>query len=280
LEREARRPMRRELRDKVVLLTGASRGIGRRVADRLVAKGAKVGLVARSVEALKTAEADLRAAGGDAVALPADLTIPADRERVVAAVVERFGGLDVLLNGAGVAAYGPFATGTEDILRTIMEVNFFAAVELIRLCQPHLLKSAIAGRAPAVLNLTSVAGRVGTPGVSEHSASKFALVGFTEALRAEFVRYAIDVHMVHPGLVQSDDLEQHLLRDEPMLKFDFRRATPPGIVADGVVEALEAGTREKAVGQLAWWACFGKRMAPRFMRLILRRKVKRFAKTG
>jgi NAD(P)-dependent dehydrogenase (short-subunit alcohol dehydrogenase family) len=272
--------MRRELRDKVVLVTGASRGIGRRVADRLVAKGAKVGLVARSAAALETAERDLRAAGGEALALPADLTVPADRERVVAAVVGRFGGLDVLINGAGVAAYGPFATGTEEVLRTVMEVNFFAAVELIRLCQPHLLKSATAGRRPAVLNLTSVAGRVGTPGVSEHSASKFALVGFTEALRGEFARYDIDVLMVHPGLVQSDDLEQHLLRDEPMLAFDFRRATPPGVVADGLVAALEAGSREKAIGRLAWWACFGKRMAPRFLRVIMRRKVRRFARSG
>jgi short-subunit dehydrogenase len=272
--------MHRELKDKVVLLTGASRGIGRRVADRLVMKGAKVGLVARSADALKRAEAELTAAGGDAIALPADLTVPADRGRVVAAVVERFGGLDVLINGAGVAAYGPFATGTEEVLRTIMEVNFFAAVEMIRLCQPHLFRSATAGRKPAVLNLTSVVGRIGTPGVSEHSASKFALVGLTEALRAEFVRYGIDVLMVHPGLVQSDDLEQHLLRDEPMLKFDFRRATPPEVVADGLVAALEAGAREKAIGRLAWWACFGKRMAPRFMRLILRRKVRRFTRTG
>jgi short-subunit dehydrogenase len=272
--------MRRVLKDKVVLLTGASRGIGRRVADRLIAKGATVGLVARSADALKRAEEELRQAGGEAMALPADLTVPADRERVVAVTVERFGGLDVLINGAGVAAYGPFASGTEDVLRTIMEVNFFAAVELIRLCQPHLAASAVAGRAPAVLNLTSVVGRVAAPGVSEHSASKFALVGFTEALRAEFVRYGIDVLMVHPGLVQSDDLEQHLLRDEPMMKFDFRRATPPEVVADGLVKALESGTREKAIGRLAWWACFGKRMAPRFMRVILRRKVKRFARTA
>src|SRR5262245_63226084 len=172
--------MRGTLNDKVVLLTGASRGIGRRVADRLVGKGAKVGLVARSAEPLMAAEADLRATGGDALALPADLTVPADRERVVAATVERFGGLDVLINGAGVAAYGPFATGTEEVLRTVMEVNFFAAVELIRLCQPHLLNSATAGRAPAGLDLTSVVGRAGTPGVRYHATSKSRLVGLPE----------------------------------------------------------------------------------------------------
>ncbi len=270
--------MRRELKDKVVLLTGASRGIGRRIADRLIAKGAKVGLVARSAETLAKAEAELKAAGGDVVALPADLTKPADRGQVVAKIVERFGGLDVLINGAGVAAYGPFATGTEDVLRTIMEINFFAVAELIRICQPHLLKSATFDRRPAILNLTSVAGRVGTPGVSEHSASKFALVGLTEALRGEFARYDIDVLMVHPGLVQSDDLDRHLLRDEPMLAFNFRKATPPGVVANGIVAALEAGKREATIGRMAWWACFGKRMAPRMVRIVMRRRVRRFAK--
>lgn len=271
--------MRRELKDRVVLLTGASRGIGRRLADRLVAKGAKVALIARSADALARVESDLNQGGGDVLAVPADLTKPADRERVVDAVVKRFGGLDVLINGAGVAAYGPFETGTEELSRTIMEINFFAAAELIRLCHPHLLKSAAAGRCPAVLNLTSVAGRVGTPGVSEHSASKFALVGLTEALRAEFVRYDIDVLMVHPGLVQSDDLDRHLLRDEPMIAFDFRKATPPEVVADGIVAALEAGKREATIGRTAWWACFGKRMAPRFLRVVMRRKVRRFAAT-
>jgi short-subunit dehydrogenase len=275
--RRIRRPMRRELKDKTVLLTGASRGIGRRVADRLVAKGAKVALVARSVDQLKAAEADLRAAGGDVSGFPADLTVPTDRERVVAGVVERFGGLDVLINGAGVAAYGPFATGTEAVLRTILETNFFAAAEMIRLCQPHLLTSATAGRRPAVLNLASIVGRIGMPGVSEHTASKFALVGLSEALRAEFARYDIDVLMVHPGLVQSDDLDRHLLRDEPMLGIDFRRATPPDVVAEGVVRALEKGSREKAIGRLAWWATFGKRMGPRFMRWIVHRRVRRYA---
>jgi NAD(P)-dependent dehydrogenase (short-subunit alcohol dehydrogenase family) len=118
------------------------------------------------------------------------------------------------------------------------------------------------------------------PGVSEHSASKFALVGLTEGLRAEFARYDIDVLMVHPGLVQSDDLDKHLLRDEPMLRINFGRATAPDVVADGVVTALERGTWEKAIGRLAWWACFGKRMGPRFMRWIIHRKVRRFARTA
>ncbi|HEY2784602.1 MAG TPA: SDR family NAD(P)-dependent oxidoreductase [Fimbriiglobus sp.] len=271
--------MRRELKDKVVLLTGASRGIGRRIADRLVAKGAKVGLVARSTDVLSQTASELKSAGGDVLALPADLTKPADRDRVVAETIGRFGGLDVLINGAGVAAYGPFATGTEDVLRTIMEINFFAVAEMIRLCQPHLLKSATTGRRPAILNLTSVVGRVGTPGVSEHSASKFALVGLTEALRGEFARYDIDVLMVHPGLVQSDDLDRHLLRDEPMLALNFRRATPPEAVANRIVSALESGKREATVGRTAWWACFGKRMAPRMVRIVMRRRVRRFARS-
>ncbi len=212
----------------------------------------------------------MKAAGGDVVALPADLTKPADRGQVVAKIVERFGGLDVLINGAGVAAYGPFATGTEDVLRTIMEINFFAVAELIRLCQPHLLKSATFDRRPAILNLTSVAGRVGTPGVSEHSASKFALVGLTEALRGEFARYDIDVLMVHPGLVQSDDLDRHLLRGRTnACSVQLSQGPPPqGSSLMGSWRHWKQASGKQPSVEWPEWACFGKRMAPRMVRIV------------
>ena len=111
----------------------------------------------------------------------------------------RLGGLDVLINNAGVASFGHFAECTEVILRQVMEVNFFAPAELIRLAVPVLTR----GRQPAVVNVASMCGRRGIPAWAEYSASKFALCGLSEALRAELVRFDVDVLLVLPGVTRS-----------------------------------------------------------------------------
>src|SRR5262245_46210621 len=133
--------MRRELRGRTVLITGASRGIGRRTAERLAKLGARLALTARSADDLAKVVGECRVAGVDAEAFPGDLTKPEDRERIVADAVARFGGLDVLINCAGVCSFGEFSTSTHDIVRRLMEVNFFAQAEMIRVAQPHLLRS-------------------------------------------------------------------------------------------------------------------------------------------
>src|SRR5437763_11810355 len=104
--------MRRNLRGRVVLVTGASRGIGRRTAERLAKLGARLALTARSVEDLAKVVGECRASGAEAEAFPGDLTSPVDRDRIAAATAARFGGLDVLVNCAGVCSFGEFGTST------------------------------------------------------------------------------------------------------------------------------------------------------------------------
>jgi short-subunit dehydrogenase len=271
--------MRRYVRGRVALVTGASRGIGRRVAERLARLGARLALTARSAEELAKLAGDLRANGTDVEAFPADLTSPADRERLVNATVTRFGGLDVLLNCAGVCSFGEFSTSSEAIVRRVLEVNFFAPVEMIRLCQRYLLRSAETARdgwRPAVLNLASICGRWGIPSMSEHCASKHAFVGMTEALRAEFVRYGIDVLLVLPGLVRSDDLNRHLLRNEGKIHLDFEGAQAPDEVADSVVRSLQRNRSEAAVGWVSWGVWWCRRLFPRAVRFFMQRKVWRY----
>lgn len=268
--------MRRDVRGRIVLLTGASRGIGRRVAERLAKRGAKLALSSRSVAELESLKREL--AGTDAEIFPCDLTDAAARAKLVADVVAKFGGLDLLLNCAGVCSFGEFATGDEPINRKVFEINFFAPVELARLCVPHLTKSSDAGYPAAVLNLASLCGRCGIPSLSEHCASKHAFVGMTEAWRGEFARFGIDVLLVLPGLVRSDDLNRHLLRNDGKIYLDFEGAQPPDEVADAVVRSLERNTRERAVGFVSWWVWFGKRMFPRGVRWFMRRKVFKFQK--
>jgi short-subunit dehydrogenase len=275
------RAMRRNLRGRVILVTGASRGIGRRAAERLAKLGARLALTARSTEDLAKVVAECKAAGAEAEAFPGDLTKPDDRARIVADAAARFGGLDVLINCAGVCSFGEFSTSTEEIVRKVLEVNFFAQAEMIRVAQPHLLRSGATARdgwRPAVVNVASICGRWGIPSMSEHCASKHAFVGLTEALRGEFQRYGIDVLLVLPGLVRSDDLNRHLLRNDGKIYLNFEGAQPPDEVAADVVKCLTKNRTEKVSGWVSWWVWLGRRMFPRGVRFFMQRKVWKYAK--
>jgi len=273
--------MRRNLRGRVILITGASRGIGRRACERLAKLGARLALTSRSADDLAKVVGEARAAGVEADAIVGDLTSSSDRDRIVKEVVARFGGVDVLLNCAGVCSFGEFGNSSESIVRRVMEVNFFAQVEMIRLAQPHLLRSAENARddwRPAVVNVASICGRWGIPSMSEHCASKHAFVGLTEALRAEFQRYGIDVLLVLPGLVRSDDLNRHLLRNDGKIYLDFAGAQPPDEVAAAVVRSLIKNRTEAAVGAVSWCVWMSRRLFPRGVRFFMQRKVWRFAR--
>jgi short-subunit dehydrogenase len=263
--------MRRDVRGRVILLTGASRGIGRRVAVRLAARGAKLALTARSASDLESLQREL--SGTDVAVYPCDLTNSAARQKLVADVVHKFGGLDVLMNCAGVCSFGEFASSWEAINRNVLEINFFAPVELARLCVPYLTRSADGGYPAAVLNLASLCGRCGIPSLPEHCASKHAFVGMTEAWRGEFARFGIEVVLVLPGLVQSDDLDKHFLRNDGQIHLDFERAQLADAVADAVVQCLIRNRTETAVGFVAWGVWLGKRLFPRAVRWFMMRKV-------
>src|SRR5262245_20139266 len=132
--------MKRELRGRRVLLTGASSGIGRCLAEQLAQEGSRLALAARSRDRLDELTSSLAAKGAEVLAIPADVTVEADRARLLESVVERFDGLDVLVNNAGVGSWGHFVGSTEEVLRQVMEVNFFAPAELIRLAIPVLTR--------------------------------------------------------------------------------------------------------------------------------------------
>ncbi len=273
--------MRRDVRGRVVLVTGASRGIGRRVAERLAKLGAILALTARSVDDLTTLAEALKATGARVEVFAGDLTKSEDRTRIVSQTVECFGRLDVLMNCAGVCSFGEFSSSSEDVVRKVLEVNFFAPVEMIRVAAPHLTRSfetARDGWRPAIVNLASICGRWGIPSMSEHCASKHAFVGLTESLRGEFERFGIDVLLVLPGLVRSDDLQKHLLRNEGKIHLNFEGAQPSDEVADSVVRSLLNNRVERAVGFASWWVWFGKRMFPRGVRFFMQRKVWKYAR--
>ena len=168
---------RRPIAGARLLITGASQGIGRALAEAAALQGAKVLAAARSDGLLDKLAREVRGRGGVLEVVHADVTEAADRERMVAAAQQAFGGLDVLINNAGIGATGHFVEASAERLRKIMEVNFFGVTETTRACLPLLRR----GNRPAIVNISSIAGKRGIPARSEYSASKFALQGFSEA---------------------------------------------------------------------------------------------------
>jgi short-subunit dehydrogenase len=261
--------MLRDLTCRRILITGASSGIGRCLTEQAALQGACVAAAARSADKLEDLARALHGRGADIFPVRADVTVEADRQRLLGAVVDRFGGLDVLVNNAGVAGWGHFATSTEALLRQTMEVNFFAPAELIRLAIPHLTQ----GRQPAIVNIASMCGRRGLPAWTEYSASKFALCGLTEALRGEMARFDIDVLLILPGLTRSD-LSRHLLRSEGRMKIDFDKGMPPEQVAAGILKALQKNRTETVLGREARWILFVNRLFPWFVDRSLAARVR------
>jgi short-subunit dehydrogenase len=265
--------MKRDPRGQRILITGASQGIGRALAEQLAAAGARLLLAARSEERLGELAETLRTRDADVVAVPADVTREADRTRLFDAAREHFRGLDVLINNAGISSFGHFADSTEEILRQVMEVNFFAPAELIRAALPLLRE----GRQPAVVNVASMCGRRAMPAWAEYSASKYALCGLTEALRGELARFAVDVLLVVPGLTASD-FQKNMLRNEGRMRIDFASGLTSAQTAAGIVQALRLNRTETVLGGDARWMLRVNRFFPRLLdRLIARRVRKLYA---
>ncbi len=262
--------MQRDLTGKRAILTGASGGIGRAIAETLVKAGVRLAIASRGADALNQLAEALRAAGGDILVVPTDITKPDERRRLVDSAVEKFGGLDLLVNNAGIGSHGHFATSTAEIMRQVMEVNFFGPIELTRVALPQLMK----GNQPAVANVTSMCGRKGMPAWPEYSASKFALVGMSEAWRGEFARFGVDVVTIVPGLTDSG-FGGHLLRRDGKADIPFGDGMKPTDLAAGIVNAIRKNRREVVFGGEAKRLLTFNRFFPRLTNWLIARKVKK-----
>ncbi|QEG23175.1 SDR family NAD(P)-dependent oxidoreductase [Mariniblastus fucicola] len=228
----------RNLKDKRVIITGASSGIGRELARQMAAEGSRLVINARREDRLVEL-ADELAIGDRCAVVVGDVTDSAVRSQLLATAKEKFGGLDILVNNAGIGAMGRFDEASEDRLRQIFEVNFFAVAELIRECLP-LLKS---GNEAVIVNLNSVLGHRAVPLKSEYCASKFAIHGLSDALRAEFAADGIDMLLVSPSTTDSEFFDAAI--DDPT-KRDWKKggAMSPEVVASRTVRAIKKRRHE------------------------------------
>ena len=193
------RTARYALYDKVVLITGGSRGLGLVLARHVCARGGKVALIARDPDELARAKADLAPRGGKVLTIECDLLDTGKIQSAVRQIIDRFGKIDILINNAGIIEVGPVEHMTPEDFERAMRLHFWAPFELISQIVPEM-RIWGGGR---IVNISSIGGKVAVPHLAPYSASKFALTGFSDALRAELARDNIYVTTVAPGMMRT-----------------------------------------------------------------------------
>ena len=189
-----------QLRDRVAVITGGSRGLGLLMARELAAAGARLAILARDPAELDLARRELAAAGGQRVlALPCDVGKEEEVRWAIDAAAERFDRLDLLINNAGVIQVGPLEHMTVEDFEEAMRVHFWGPLYATLAALPHLRKQETA----RIVNISSIGGRIAIPHLVPYSASKFALVGLSDGLRSELAKEGIYVTTVCPGLMRT-----------------------------------------------------------------------------
>jgi NAD(P)-dependent dehydrogenase (short-subunit alcohol dehydrogenase family) len=187
------------LAGKVVLITGGSRGLGLVLARRFAREGAQVAVCARNEEDVNAVEAELRQYGVDVLGVQCDVTVPAQVQGMIDGLIRHFGRIDVLVNNAGTISVGPMETMTIADYEEAMKTHFWGPLYTSLAVIPQM-KARGSGR---ILNISSIGGKVSVPHLLPYSASKFALVGFSEGLRSELEKDGIYVTTVCPGLMRT-----------------------------------------------------------------------------
>jgi 3-oxoacyl-[acyl-carrier protein] reductase len=216
------------LKDKVVLITGSSRGIGLATANAFAAEGCRLALSARSADALRDAETALRATGATVAGEVADVTKPDDAARLVQAAVTAFGGIDILVNNVGGSVGGRLiADSTDDDWRTALEMNLVQTVRMMRLSLPHM-----SGRAgAAVVNVSSISGWSAQLAMSgQYGAAKAALIFDAERWALEFIPHGVRVNTVSPGsiLVEGNGWDRYRIANQGLYDDYVRHGFPMG----------------------------------------------------
>lgn len=259
---------KREIAGCRSVVTGASSGIGRAIALELCRQGASVTVTARRERRLTEIVQQSAALPGRMSQVSGDICEPDVRERVIRCTVDEWGGVDLLVNNAGVGKLGRFEDGTPEVLRQVMEVNFFATAEMTRVALPHLKN----GRTPILVNVSSILGRRGVPHNSEYCASKFAVHGFSESIRTELMAEGIDLLVVSPGTTGTEFFERSLERtSEP--RWPEHRPVTPEYVAKHIVAAIRAGRREIVPYLWGKVLCELSRFSPKLVDRIMRNYV-------
>ncbi len=245
--------------EKTALVTGASRGIGRAIAHALALQGVRrVLLVARNLERLQQVASEVRQLGAEAVVLPVDLTDPIQVNVVIAQAWRQHGPVHLLVNCAGVAHQSPFLQVKLPHVQSEISTNLVGLYTVTRLVARRMA----ARQDGCIVNVSSLMGKVAAPTMATYSATKFAIVGFTQALRSELMPYNVRVVSLLPSLTETD-----MVRD--FKRFRGVQPTRPDEVANAMVQGLRRGQSEILVGWQSYAAVWAQRIAPWFLERMI-----------
>ncbi|MGA1976656.1 MAG: SDR family oxidoreductase [Bacteroidales bacterium] len=230
-------------KDKVVIVTGASSGIGEAVAWEFAANGSKVMLAARSAERLEAIVADMRSKNLEASYIKTDVTIEEDCRNLIEKTVEKYGTINILVNNAGISMRASFDKVDLQVLRRLMDVNFWGTVYCSRYALPWLLENK-----GSLVGVSSVAGFHGLPGRTGYSASKFAIHGLLETIRIENLKKRLHVMIIAPGYTATEVRKHALMADgteQGATPKDERNLMSPEYVAKWVLKGIRKKKRNK-----------------------------------
>jgi len=260
------------MKDKVVIITGSSSGIGLATAFYFAEKGAKVMLAARSIDIIQSVADDLNARGYTVAACKTDVTIEDECRNLIEKTLEKFGQINVLINNAGISMRALFKDVDIQVLRRLFDVNFWGAVYCTKYALPHLVKSH-----GSVVGVSSVAGLIGLPGRTGYSASKYALHGFLETLRIENLKNGLHVLVICAGFTRSDIRKRALTADGSPQGFTPReeeKMMTPEQVARKIYRAVKHRRNYRILTLEGKMTAMIKRIAPHVLELAAYVKMK------
>jgi short-subunit dehydrogenase len=225
---------------RVAIITGASSGIGAATARAFGREGMQVALFARRADRLEQVAADVRTVGGQAIVVPGDVRDRASIAKLVERTVGEFGRIDVLVNNAGLGRLGWLEMLDPADVRLQIEVNLLGTIEMTQLALPYLIRQ----RSGHIINVASLAGKIGTPLYTVYAATKFGVAGFAEALRREVAPWGVWVSALYPGGVETEWGEQVSYRRRSGIPFARRARLSADYVARAIVGLVKRPRRE------------------------------------
>lgn len=187
------------MKNKVVIITGGSSGIGKALAEVFGKNGSKVVITGRNSANLEEASKELTAKGIDNLTFAGDVSVEKENELLVKAVIEKYGNIDILINNAGMSMRALFADADLGVIKKLMDVNFYGTVFATKYALPYIVKNK-----GSIIGISSIAGHRGLPGRIGYSASKFAMHGFLESLRTELLKTGVHVLLACPGFIATN----------------------------------------------------------------------------
>lgn len=196
------------MKNKVVIVTGGSSGIGRALAQEFGSHGAKVLITGRNKDQLDQTVQALRLEGITIEGFVSDVSVETDNQHMAQEAIKKFGTIDILINNAGISMRALFEDVDLDVIKKVMDINFYGVLYATKYCLPEIVKNK-----GSIIGISSIAGYRGLPGRSGYSASKFALNGFLEVLRTEYLKRGVHVLTACPGFTSSNIRKRSLTRD-------------------------------------------------------------------